>query len=108
MKVHPAVAGLDNSGAFTFNYAHDRGMVFGRDLAFTYGPLSFLTLPMPIGQNLEQGFLFQLSIWVIFAAVTGWFFFGRRRPLVCVLLFGLGLYLAAMLSACSVTPVRTC
>src|SRR2546421_13077667 len=35
VKVHPALAGLDHSGAFTFNYAHARGMVFGRDVAFT-------------------------------------------------------------------------
>ena len=93
VKVHPALAGLDHSGAFAFNHAHVRGMVFGRDVAFTYGPLSFLTLPMPIGHNLEQGFLFQLLVWAIFSAVTAWFFFSRRRPLACVLLFALSFYL---------------
>ena len=93
VKVHPAIAGLDHSGAFTFNYAHAHGMVFGRDVAFTYGPLSYLTLPMPIGNNLEQGFLFQLLVWVVFCSVTGWFFFTRRTPLACVLLFAVGMFL---------------
>ena len=55
IRYHGVSAGLDQSGAFMFNYAHFRGLVFGRDVAFTYGPLSYLTVPMPMGSNLQQG-----------------------------------------------------
>jgi hypothetical protein len=95
IRVHPAAAGLDHSGSFTFNYAHAHGMVFGRDLAFTYGPLSFLTIPMPLARNLEAGFWFQFMVWMIFAAVTGWFIFGRRAPLGGVAICAVGLFLGS-------------
>jgi hypothetical protein len=95
IRVHPAAAGLDHSGSFTFNYAHAHGMVFGRDLAFTYGPLSFLTIPMPLGRNLEAGFRFQFVVWMIFAAVTAWLIFGRRVPLAGAAICAIGLFLGS-------------
>jgi hypothetical protein len=95
VRIHPAAAGLDHSGTFMFNYAHVHGLVFGRDVAFTYGPLSFLTQPMPLGHNIEYGVWFQIAIWAIFAAATGWLIFGRRPPLGSVALCALGLYLGS-------------
>src|SRR5579871_6480210 len=36
------VAPGDDSSTYAMNYAHAKGMVFGRDVAFTYGPLAYL------------------------------------------------------------------
>ena len=95
LRYHAAAPGLDQSGAFMFNYAHVHGLVFGRDLAFTYGPLSFLTLPMPLGRNLQQGFLFQLALWLVFAAAALYAVVIRRAPVAGAFLFALGLVVSS-------------
>jgi hypothetical protein len=51
--------------------------VFGKDAGYTYGPLAYLILPMPIGRNLGEGILFQVSLWIAFAALVLCFAFRR-------------------------------
>lgn len=56
--------GLDPSWIYGINVFNDMGFKYGRDLAFTYGPLGFLTNTHNIGNNLT----FALIFWgVIFA-----------------------------------------
>ena len=49
VRWHVTGTGLDPSWAFALNYAHAKGLVFGRDLVFAYGPWSWLTVPQAAG-----------------------------------------------------------
>lgn len=86
-RYHAAAPGLDSSWAVALNLLHVQGFVHGRDFAFTYGPLSYLALPMPMGTNLEQALFFQALSWVVFAGLLVWFALVRRVPLPWLLLF---------------------
>ncbi len=61
--------GLDSSWAIAVTMAADRGMSFGRDVLFTFGPLGFLAT-----SNLIVGWLGIVSLWVrvVFAFLIGW------------------------------------
>jgi hypothetical protein len=86
VRWYPVTAGLDPSWAFAVNDAHARGLIFGRDVFFTYGPLAWLTLPMDIGGNLVRGIAFQVFCWLVFTGVICWLVFGRRigsKRLLC-------------------------
>lgn len=89
VRYHPADTTLDPSWAVALNQFHVRGLIHGRDLAFTYGPLGYLTLPMPFGSNLEQGVAFQLVWWIILGALLAWFAVQRRIPTVGLAAFAL-------------------
>jgi hypothetical protein len=62
----PIHTGLDGSWVYAINAAAARGLIWGRDLVFTYGPLGYLIQPVEIGNNLEKGLLFQTAIHAIF------------------------------------------
>jgi hypothetical protein len=93
LRLHPAGAGLDPSWAVALNYLHNAGFRHGRDIAFTYGPLAFLTLPMPFGNNLLAGALFQTIAWLTFAGVIAWLVYARKIRLAPLALFAFLLYL---------------
>lgn len=44
--------GLDESWAYALNYLFYNKLQFGKDILYTYGPLGFLYVPEPIGNNL--------------------------------------------------------
>lgn len=81
VRWYPVTAGPDASWAFAVNDAHARGLIFGRDVYFTYGPLAWLALPMDIGGNLWQGIAFQVFSWGVFTGAVGWLAFDRRIAL---------------------------
>jgi hypothetical protein len=89
VRYHFENTGLDASWAVALNYFHVKGLVFGRDVGFTYGPLGYLILPMPLGSNLEQGLLFQAAMWVLFMALLSWLIFFRRIPLYRLAIFAI-------------------
>lgn len=78
VRFHAADTTLDPSWAVALNQFHVRGLMFGRDIGFTYGPLSYLTLPMPFGTNLEQGMWFQLACWLVLGGVLAWLTISKR------------------------------
>ncbi len=45
-------AGLDPSWYIGLHKAANEGLIFGRDIVFTYGPLGFLTVPTFVSRNL--------------------------------------------------------
>ncbi len=92
IRYHVAASDLDGAWAVGLNYAQTHGFIHGRDIAFTYGPLSYLILPMAMGSNLGFGILFQLFFWAAFIAMAAWIAFVRRAPLVNLLIFALCLY----------------
>jgi hypothetical protein len=86
-RYHAAAPGLDSSWAVALNLLHVQGAIHGRDFAFTYGPLSYLALPIPMGTDLEQALFFQALAWLAFSAILIWLAFSRRVPLAWLLLF---------------------
>lgn len=45
------VEGLDASWAYGLNYVYAKGLVMGRDIYFTFGPLGFLMYSMPVDEK---------------------------------------------------------
>ena len=87
VRYHFAATGLDPSWAVALNYLEDKAYAHGRDIAFTYGPLGYLILPMPFGSNLGRGIVFQLAGWLLFAGVLAWLAFSRKFSLVRLAIF---------------------
>ena len=51
IPILPMELGLDYSWMAGINFARYSGLVFGRDIMFTYGPLGFVLVPVDIGSN---------------------------------------------------------
>jgi hypothetical protein len=51
IPILPMELGLDSSWMAGINFAMYSGLVFGRDIMFTYGPLGFVLVPVDIGSN---------------------------------------------------------
>jgi hypothetical protein len=65
-RYFPIRGGLDLSWTYAINYFFNKSIIFGKDVAFTYGPLGFLVSPTNIGNNLIISFVFQMIIWISF------------------------------------------
>jgi len=78
--------GIDPGWQWAVNQADSAGLVFGRDIVFTYGPLAFLMAPLDIASNLLLANLFFLAVQVIFV-VTLAAQFARDRNLTTVAAF---------------------
>lgn len=53
--VTPVTHQLDPSWVYALNIYDMHGLEFGKDLIFTYGPLGYILLPIPVGNNLLIG-----------------------------------------------------
>ena len=60
---------LDESWVYAINYLPNSNYLFGKDVVFTYGPLSYLMIPRHIGSNIEQSLVFMLFIHILFAFI---------------------------------------
>lgn len=56
----PATAGIDNSWRIALEMAYQKGLIFGKDIIYTYGPLGRLTQRIAIGTSNFQLFLFDV------------------------------------------------
>src|ERR1700682_702603 len=63
-KIQP---GLDESWRYGLNALATGHYIFGKDVIFTYGPLGYLSHPMPLGDNLARAAAFTLCIQAVFA-----------------------------------------
>lgn len=88
LTVEPLRPGLDAGYIFAINWFFDRQIVFGHDVAFTYGPLGFLICPVPVGHNLGLAWAFQAGLWLLFAAGL-WNMARRQAALGPLLVFTL-------------------
>ncbi len=79
--------GLDPSHYFAINYFVNQGIIFGRDVFWTYGPLGFLIRPMDVGNNLNQAILFQIGLWFILSGTFVYIILKRRVGLLPLGLF---------------------
>ena len=71
--------GIDPGWQWAANQAADAGLVFGRDIVFTYGPLAFLMVPLDVSSNLLVANLFLLVVQVLFTAVLAALFVRDRH-----------------------------
>jgi len=71
--------GIDPGWQWAANQAADAGLVFGRDIVFTYGPLAFLMVPLDVSSNLLVANLFLLGVQVLFTAALAALFLRDRR-----------------------------
>jgi hypothetical protein len=65
----PNVVGLDPSWAYAISRAAADGLIFGKDIIFTYGPLGYLVAGATLKQNffviLAFRILVNLAFWII-------------------------------------------
>ena len=64
----PGGMGLDPSWVLGINRAHVQGLVMGRDLVWTYGPLGYLSIPSPAGQHMWPAFLYRILMYLLWCA----------------------------------------
>jgi hypothetical protein len=60
---------------FALNYAAAHHLVMGRDIVWTYGPLSYLLFPFDVGGNLARGLVFQGALWILVVVILWDLFF---------------------------------
>jgi hypothetical protein len=70
---------IDPGWQWAANQAADAGLVFGRDIVFTYGPLAFLMVPLDVSSNLLVANIFLLVVQVLFAVTLAALFIRDRR-----------------------------
>ncbi|MGH2662606.1 MAG: hypothetical protein ACRDH8_07310 [Actinomycetota bacterium] len=89
--------GLDESWVWAINRLPSTDLVFGRDLAFTYGPLGYLLAPAAISETIFRAAAFNVIAQLTLAALAIFHFATNRRILPLV---GFGvLYLFALSQA---------
>jgi hypothetical protein len=82
--------GIDPGWQWAVNQARGAGLIFGRDIVFTYGPLAFLMAPLDVSSNLLVANVFLLAIHLLFGASLAVLFRRDSRLLpiaACTLLF---------------------
>jgi hypothetical protein len=82
--------GIDPGWQWAVNQAYDAGLVFGRDIVFTYGPLAFLMAPLDVSSNLLVANVFLLAVHLLFSASLVVLFRRDQRLLpiaACAVLF---------------------
>jgi len=88
---------LDESWAIGISMAIQNGLVFGRDIVFHYGPLSYLVIRLPIGLPVYAVILFDLFIYghILFVLV---YIYRRVKSSLGLLLALITLIIFALLS----------
>lgn len=71
--------GLDPSYIWALNYFFTKGIVAGRDVVFSYGPLGFLMFPLPLGNNILISIVFESFFKFIFVYLLLQLGFGIRN-----------------------------
>jgi hypothetical protein len=64
----PVRTGLDPSYRYALNELAGSELVFGRDVAFTFGPLGYLLIPLDLDGNLQRAIVVWLAVHALFAA----------------------------------------
>ncbi|MEO8594149.1 MAG: hypothetical protein ABI759_12585 [Candidatus Solibacter sp.] len=75
IRYWPMGRDVDSTWRFALNFAAAHGLLAGRDIVFTYGPLGYLVFPEDMGGNLIAGLTFQTILWAVMAAILFDLFF---------------------------------
>jgi len=81
VRFWPIEHGVDSSWVFASNYAATQGLLTGRDIFWTTGPLGNLVFPQDLGGNLINGLRFQFFIWGVVLVLVADLIFIARFPL---------------------------
>ena len=95
----PYGTGLDASCLLGFNLAHARGMVPGRDVIVTYGPLGYLLYPEPLSGTPILALFFRLGLYLLSIAALSrlvWIMPSKAAAFWTALILGLGVVLDAL------------
>jgi hypothetical protein len=95
----PYGTGLDASCLLGFNLAHARGMVPGRDVIITYGPLGYLLYPEPLSGTPIRALIFRLGWYLLSIAALSrlvWIMQSKAAAFWTALILGLGVVLDAL------------
>ena len=71
--------GIDPGWQWAANQAADAGLVFGRDIVFTYGPLAYLMVPLDVSSNLLVANIFLLVVQTLFTVALAVLFVRDRQ-----------------------------
>ena len=98
--VEVPLAGIDGSWRRALSMAYDQGLLFGRDITFTFGPLGCLLYPIP---GLVDPFLGFIGGWAIYFLFVGgsaliWISAGNRLHVIAAW--------AALAGATILSPAR--
>jgi hypothetical protein len=96
---HPFAPGVDPSWIYGINVLPRTGAIFGRDIAFSYGPLGYLLAPSIVGTNLHQAALLRLTSQIALASVAVLAYLQRRT------LLGLGVFALFFVVALAFPPI---
>jgi hypothetical protein len=91
--------GLDASWMLGLNMAHARGMVPGRDVIITYGPLGYLLYPEPVSGTPILALIFRLGLYLLSIAALYrlvWIMQSKAAAFWTALILGLGVVLDAL------------
>lgn len=66
-SMYPISSGLDSSGGYAMNHAFAYGLVFGKSIVHSYGPLGFAVSPHVMAHNVAWGLLIQFVVKVSLA-----------------------------------------
>jgi hypothetical protein len=77
--------GIDYSWHYGINYFAHSKYVFGRDVAFTYGPLGYLLVPEDMGPNLIEALSFGLALHVLLVIILLFYALKQKKVLPVVL-----------------------
>lgn len=72
-------AGIDPGWQWAINNAHQAGLMFGRDVVFTYGPLGYLMVPLDVAHNLVTANAFYMVVQALFAGALVLLFLNLRK-----------------------------
>lgn len=87
--LRPIQPGLDGSWILGLHLAHLENFIWGKDVSFTYGPLSYLYYPLNINSNLWLESIFFTIISVsLFYLVLGFFVLKTKSPIRNALVLG--------------------
>src|SRR3954469_22751865 len=75
LRYWPLGRDVDSTWRFALNFAAAHGLVAGRDVVFTYGPLGYLVFPEDTGNNLMAGLAFQSALWAVLGTILFQLFF---------------------------------
>ena len=71
-------SGLDASWVDAINMLVHEGILWGKSIIFTYGPLGFLLLPVPVGNNSLYSLLFWTALTLLAAGTFAYILFRKR------------------------------
>jgi hypothetical protein len=73
--------GLDHSWYYGINYFAHSHYIFGRDVAFTYGPMGYLLVPEDMGSNFIEALSFRLALHILLVIILLFYALKQKKVL---------------------------